>query len=170
MELLWEKFINVMSHLLEEHQALLALSKEKRQVLINADVEGLANITKKEEVLVLKINKLEEQRQAVIKEIAAAAEQRDRLEAGEMVKSLAELKKLADEKYAGRLEQLGAQLKDCIKQLRALSELNAKLIAQHLEFIEFNINILSAAACEQTYSATPGESQVKRRSLLNTQA
>jgi flagellar biosynthesis/type III secretory pathway chaperone len=174
MALVWDKFINVMSEILENYQTLLTIGKEKRQILTGAaDVEELTQVTKKEELLVLKINRLEGQRQAVVKEIAELYEKQGEPQAAEFVKSVSEIKKLSGEKYAGRIEQLSAELKECIDELKKINELNSKLISQYLEFIEFNINVLSAASCEQTYSGTPQNNdndKTKRRTLFNTEA
>jgi len=162
--------------MLEEAQALLALSKEKRQVLTTStgksDVDTIIRITKQEEIFVLKLNKFEKQRQAVIKEIVAAGELKGEDLAKEFAASIFQIKKLAGAQYSERIEELGGELNSCVKGIIALNELNSKLIHQYLEFVEFNVNILSAASCEQTYSAAPqnaAEPQIKRRPLLNAE-
>lgn len=171
MTLLWDKFISVMSQILEEYQALLAISEEKQKKLVAADVDYLVNITKQEEIIVLKINKLEWRRKAAIKELAAAYELKGEPQGEDFAKTISGLKKLAGEKDAVRIEEVSGELMGCIEKLKGMNELNTKLIKQSLDFIEFNINILSAASCEQTYTANPKESseQTKRRAILNAQ-
>lgn len=175
MEILWDKFINIMSQILEDYRQLLKLGKEKQKILVAADVEGLINITKQEELIVLKINKLEWQRKAAVKEIAEAHKLKGNYQADEFIQSIFEIKKLADAKEAERLNLLAEELTAGINELTALNRLNSQLIEQSLEFINFNINILSAASFGPTYS--PGtntsdseESQIKRRNILNAQA
>ena len=174
MTLIWDKFVDIMSNMLENYQALLELSKEKQHILTSTpDVDALTKVTKQEEILALKINKLEKQRQAVIKEIAATCEIKEENLTHELVKSISGIKSLSGEKYAVQIEQLGAELKGCVEQLKNINELNSKLISQYLEFIEFNINVLADATCDQTYSAkqqNSTESQGNRRNLLNAEA
>jgi flagellar biosynthesis/type III secretory pathway chaperone len=172
---IWDKLINILSALLTEAEELLALSKEKRLLLIDAakaeDVESLNGITKREEILVLKINKIEKERLALVAEIAASGKLAGESLASELVKSIFQIKNLAGAEHAGRLEELGVKLKKCVDEISEWNGLNTKLISQYLEFLEFNINVLSSAACEQTYSADPqSASQVKRRALLNAKA
>jgi len=172
---IWDNFIAVISHLLENAQALLALSQEKRQVLTStdkADVDALIKITKREEILVLKLNKFEKQRQAVIKEIISSCGLKEEDLANEGAASISQIKKLSGAQYSERIEELGEKLNSCVNGIIALNELNSKLIHQYLDFVEFNVNILSAASCEQTYSSVPqnaAEPQMKRRPLLNAE-
>jgi len=170
----WEHFLNIIELMLDDAQALLVLSQEKRQVLTRTDkaeVDNLIKITKQEEILVAKLYKFEKQRLAVIQEIVAACELKEEGLAGEFAKSIFQIKKLAGVQYSERIEELGVKLQNCVQAIISLNELNAKLIKQYMEFIEYNVNILSAASCEQTYSTNAGnasELQFKRRSLLNT--
>jgi len=94
----WEHFLNIIELMLDDAQALLVLSQEKRQVLTRTDkaeVDNLIKITKQEEILVAKLYKFEKQRLAVIQEIIAACELKGEDLAGEFAKSIFQIKKIS---------------------------------------------------------------------------
>jgi len=59
---MWDNLIALLAELSELCKGLLALSKQKREFLIAGEAQKLEAVTRQEEVLILRIGKLETQR------------------------------------------------------------------------------------------------------------
>ncbi|BBB91690.1 MAG TPA: flagellar protein FlgN [Methylomusa anaerophila] len=159
MTAIWEKLITIMHQTIQLYQTLLELSRQKREALVAVNIQEVESITRQEELLIIEAGKLEKSRQAAIEQIIA----RHNLSAANP--TLMQVKELADEQTAARIESIGEQIASLVKELVALNQLNTKLINQSLEYINFSINVMTQAAAEPTYS--PQASQPQPRSILD---
>jgi flagellar biosynthesis/type III secretory pathway chaperone len=165
MTAMWEKFIVLLNQTLEIYEALLLLSRKKRQVLVEVKQQELEQLTKQEELLIIKAGQLETLRKAqtqeLITELGLSPEQAQ----------LAILIEHADSQTAGKLEEISEEFTEIAAELVELNELNEKLIKQSLELVNYNINILSQNTADSTYApkGKPGASG-SGRSILDTKA
>lgn len=145
MTAMWEKLVLLLTQTLQVYQALLQLSSNKKEVLIAADPQALEKLTKQEEMLIIQAGRLEKLRQPLIGELAAGLG----LETEQA--TLSGLIPHADSQTAGKLIELSKAFTSVTSDLARLNEINEKLIKQSLEFINYNINVLSQTTAESTY-------------------
>ena len=165
MTAIWKNFIILLNQTLEIYEALLLLSRKKRQVLVEVKPQELEQLTKQEELLIIKAGQLETLRKAQTQEIIT------KLGLSPEQSQLATLIEHADSQTAERLEEISEEFTEIAAELVELNELNEKLIKQSLDLVNYNINILSQNAAESTY-APKGQPGVpgSGRSILDTKA
>lgn len=143
---MWERLLAILAELLELYQDLLKLSREKREILISGKAQALEAITKKEELLILQIGKLDHMRAAVAQEAGAAVGL-----TGDQV-TLASLQEKAPAPIAERLRKLDADFAATTGELVPLNQVNTQLIQQALNYVNYNINILAQTTTGPTYA------------------
>ena len=144
---MWERLIALMSELLDLYQALLTLSREKREILIAGKAQSLEVITRQEELLILQAGKLDVMREDVIRQIAAQCG------VSPQGLSLTKLAELAAPAEAERLTTLGTAFAQVSTELAPLNKLNSELIEQALRFVNYSINILTQSQSSNTYES-----------------
>ena len=165
MTAMWDKLVLLLNQTLQIYQALLQLSRKKREILIAADPQALEQVTKQEEMIIIAAGKLEKLRLPLIQELAAAVGMASDQTA------LSTLIKHADSQTAAKLTAISEQFTGITGELTQLNQLNEQLIKQSLNFINYNINVLSQTTAESTYApkGQTGPGKVGR-SLLDAKA
>lgn len=165
MTAMWDKLIILLNQTLELYQALLVLSRKKRDILVEARPQELELLTKQEEVLIIEAGKLENMRLTLARELAAAAG------LAPSATALSSLIACAGSETARELSGLSDRFEQVTKDLVEINGLNTKLIEQSLDFINYNINILSQSAVGPTYlpKGQPLE-KGSSRAILDTRA
>lgn len=162
---MWDKLTVALNQILEIYQALLQLSQKKKEILIAAKPQELEKVTKQEEMLIIQAGKLEKVRltvmQELVTELGISSEQA----------VLSELIKYADSTTAVKLNEIFQAFTEITGELNNLNELNEKLIRQSLEFVNYNINILSQSKADTTYAPQGQDSTGKPgRTILDAKA
>lgn len=140
MASLMENLIDVLYQENAEYETLLKLSMKKTGVIIQADLEKLAQITEEEQSVVSRLNRLESKREEVLADVANVLNKDVKtLKLAELIQMLAarpqEQKKLAD---------CHDKLSDTLAQMARVNEQNRELLSTSLEMIDFDINVLQA--------------------------
>ncbi|SMC39795.1 flagellar protein FlgN [Sporomusa malonica] len=165
MTAMWEKLIILLNQTLEVYQALLKLSRKKRDILIEAKPQEIEMLTKQEEILIIEAGKLEIMRSTLTHELAAA------IGLAPDETTMSTLIERADNETAGKLILVIDRFGGITSELTKMNELNTQLIQQSLDLINFNINILSQSAAETTYAPKGNTAPTARnRSILDTKA
>ena len=135
----------------KSYDELLVLSREKRRVIIENDVDMLGKITQAENSIIGQTQKAEGRRLEVMDNIATVlAQNPDEL----TLTNLAELIKGQDEH--DELVELGKTLKATLDELKAENDRNAVLIKSSLDYIEFTVNLVrQAATVDEPYTGAP---------------
>lgn len=159
---MWDKLVVALNQILEIYQALLQLSRKKKEILIAANPQELEKLTKQEEMLIIQAGKLEKLRlvamQGLVVELGISPDQ--------VVMSA--LIKYADSTTAAKLSEIFQAFTEITGELNKLNELNEKLIRQSLDFVSYNINILSQSKADTTYAPQRQESVGKSgRTILD---
>lgn len=131
---------------LDNLEKLLKLSFTKTQAILNDDLEQISDITLIEEKLVREVMELEDKRIKLldnwgVKIDTPISDVVEQIPDGK--KELIELR----EKFKGVMEKLGDR-----------NQVNARLIEQNLEWVEFNLNLLTSTTTPGSY----GEDSKKR--------
>ncbi|WP_312518652.1 flagellar protein FlgN [Anaerospora sp.] len=150
---MWDNLIALLAELSELCKGLLALSKQKREFLIAGEAQKLEAVTRQEEVLILRIGKLETQREKALQEIAAA----HNLTTQGL--TISQLSQMADEKIAEQIKEFQQVFSSITNELVPLNQLNTQLIQQSLNFVNYNINLLAQTQTGPTYAAKGSSGQ-----------
>ncbi len=155
----WDKLVAILDQMVELYQAILDISRRKRELLIAVKPQELEALTKQEEALILQVGKLEAARAKLAAQLAAAGGvSADGL-------TLAALQQLAGPDIADRIGKIAADFERILAELAPVNKLNAELIQRALGFINYNINILTRSTTGPTYAPqgkNSAEAQVRK--------
>lgn len=150
-----EKEANVYSDILD-------ISKNKTNVVVEGKVAELESIVKLEQSLIMKLRKLEDHREKLIGSISAE------IGAHPSKMTVSELANLLGSEQSERLKNAQNSLKGTIDRLQNTNELNSRLINNSLEYIEFSINLLTAAgALNNSYGSNGRTDDGKKKNFFD---
>ena len=136
-----ETLIDILDKETVEYEKLLDLTLSKTPVIVSENLDDLAKITDDEQLELSRIQSLDKQMQAAIKDIAIV------LNKDVETMSLRKLIRI----MAGRPSEQRAlaeaydKLMATAKQVRLVNERNAELIQSALDMVHFNMNMLQSA-------------------------
>lgn len=153
MASLMECLIEVLEQESSEYEGLLSLSQKKTPVIVSGNLQELQKITDDEQELVSRISHLEKKRAETTADIANVLN-RDVANLkltnliGMMAARPAEQQKLA---------AVHDRLQSAVRGLQRTNEQNRELLANALEMVEFEMNLLQASkAAPETANYTRG--------------
>ena len=140
MASLVEELVKVLEQENSEYEMLLELSRSKTPVIVGRDVKKLQSITDEEQIVVSRLNRLEQKREEVFQDIANVI--------NKDVKEL-KLKSLIDmmdsqPKEKQRLSDVYKRLQDTITIMRQVNEHTGELIQLSLERVEFDLHLIQS--------------------------
>ncbi len=160
--LLVEQLVQILDQENEIYDTLSKISNNKKDLIVGGKVQELDSIVKLEQALVVKISKLEDEREKVVGNLCTLLDQRPE-----------------DVTISGLAEKLGekesAQLKVCqekmlkkILTLKNANDLNSRLIKNSLEYIDFSINMMtSIGTVSNNYGSSGYSGDTKKRNLFD---
>ncbi len=121
-----------------EYGRLLDLSAKKSAVIVSRDIPALEKITDDEQSVMTTIGKLDAKREQVTRDIADVINK----DVGTLKLSVLIdlLSKQPDEQRA--LSEVFDKLKVTVESVRRINESNRQLIAQSLEMVDFDLNMI----------------------------
>lgn len=160
------KYVLELAGVLEQETVLydeiFAISQNKTNIIVQGKVGELDNMVKLEQAMVLKLGKLEDARESLVRQITQAIG----LEPEEITLTVL-MEKLKGEE-AKKLKDCQQALSDVIGKLKSTNDLNAKLIKNSLEYIEFSLNLMTSTnAGTNSYGSTGLAGDTKKRSLFD---
>ncbi len=120
----------------ELYTQVLKLAEKKTKVIVNGDIKELENITKKEQQYIMTMGTFEKIRRSILTNIAEELNI-------EAITSVSELILFIDEGIGNEVDALRNDLLKTIGSLKSANEGNEKLINQSLQYINFNLEILT---------------------------
>ena len=140
MASLMEVLIDVLEKENLEYEKLLTLSMKKTPVIVSEDLEELSKITDEEQIIVSRINHLDNQRNEAINDIANVLNKDvNQLKIVDLIKMLA-----ARPEEQEKLAAVFDKLQQNVRNVKRTNEQNRELIEQALELVQFNMNVLQA--------------------------
>lgn len=140
MASLMEVLIDVLEKENQEYENLLTLSMKKTPVIVSEDLEELSKITDEEQIIVSRINHLDNQRNEAINDIANVLNKDvSQLKIVDLIKMLA-----ARPEEQAKLAAVFDKLQENVRNVKRTNEQNRELIEQALELVQFNMNVLQA--------------------------
>jgi len=137
---LMEVLIDVLDKENQEYERLLTLSMRKTPVIVSEDLDELARITDEEQIIVSRINHLDNQRNEAINDIANVLNKDvNNLKIVDLIKMLA-----ARPEEQEKLAAVFDSLQENVRGVKRINEQNRELLQEALELVQFNMNVLQA--------------------------
>ena len=140
MASLLENLIDVLDKENTEYEKLIVLAGDKTPTIVKGDVEGLSKITEEEQEIVGRIQTMEKQRLKVLADVANVVN-RD-VETLKLIDLIQMLEKMPDQQT--KLKEVHDRLKKTTEKLREINDTNQMLLADKLDMVEFNLNMIRA--------------------------
>ncbi|MDE5718855.1 MAG: flagellar protein FlgN [Lachnospiraceae bacterium] len=135
-----ETLIEVLENENLEYKNLLELSMKKTSVIVSDDVKALAQITDEEQIIVSRINHLDNQRNEAVNDIANVLNKDvTKLKIADLIKMLA-----ARPQEQARLASVFDELRRNVRAVKRINEQNRELIESALEMVQFNMQIIQS--------------------------
>lgn len=140
MASLMETLIEVLEKENLEYKNLLELSTRKTPVIVSEDLKELTKITDEEQIIVSRINHLDNQRNEAINDIANVLNKDvNNLKIVDLIKMLA-----ARPEEQEKLAAVFDSLQENVRGVKRINEQNRELLQEALELVQFNMNVLQA--------------------------
>ena len=140
MASLMEVLIDVLEQENQEYEKLLSLSMRKTSVIVSEDLAELTKITDVEQIIVSRINHLDNQRNEAVNDIANVLNKDvDKLKIVDLIKMLA-----ARPEEQEKLAVVFDKLRVSVRSVKRVNEQNRELIQDALQLVQFNMNVLQA--------------------------
>lgn len=144
---MWQNLIETLDQLGEVYDNLATLGEKKRTALVAIDMKGLSDILDAEQLLAAKIQKLEQRRVEVLKDLSKADKT---LDAATSAKDF--YRKAPSLVVEKKLLQLHERLSKSVDKSLTLRNNNQVLAQCALDAVQGQLNRLSNASIEPTYS------------------
>lgn len=140
MASLMDNLLTVLEQENSQYQRLTVLSQEKRQIIIDADIPGLEEITGKEQEIASIIRNLENKRQEVINDMAIvlSKDPKDLT----ITNMIAFLNKQPAEQE--KLKDIQRRLRETLDHMALINQQNELLLQQALEMVEFDLTLFKS--------------------------
>jgi flagellar biosynthesis/type III secretory pathway chaperone len=134
-----EELIEILKEELEVLHVLKELVYEKTDIIINNDIEKLEKLTKKEEEFINKMAIVEEKRLKLMDSWGVG----DNISISDVIEKIPEEKK--------DLMEIKNRLFSVFSDIKGRNEINNKLINDNLQWLDFNMNLISSVQTPTTY-------------------
>lgn len=146
-----DELMNLLKEELEVLKALKELTYDKTDVIVENQIEKLQEIIKKEEELINKMAIKEEERLNLLYNWGI----NKNTPLSQVVEKLPEGKE--------ELMDLGEDLSNLLEEIKIRNDLNGQLIEENLQWLDFNINLLTNATTPATYDKGKKGREVKNK-------
>ena len=143
---MWQQLIEVLNKLSNVYDGLAKLGEKKRDALVAVDMDALSKVLDQEQIIAAKIQKLEQQRGAIL------------LELSKSIPNVSSDTKAEDFYKAAptpfvtkKLLEIHSQLTENVERTLNIRETNQILAQTALDTVTFKLNQLSGAFVEPTY-------------------
>ena len=153
MASLMETLIDVLEKECAEYEKLFELSMRKTPVIVSEDLDELAKITDEEQLIVDRINHLDNMRNESVNDIANVLNKDvTKLKIADLIKML---DSRPEEQH--KLASVHDRLHDVVQNVARVNNQNRELIKSALEMVQFNMNLIhSMKAAPETANYNKG--------------
>ena len=135
-----ENLIDVLDSENAQYERLVTLAESKTSVIVAGDIENLGKIMEEEQEIVGRIQGMEKNRNKFLADIANVVN-RD-VESLKLIDLIQMLDKMPDQQE--KLEGIQKRLRATIDRLREVNDRNQMLLAERLDMVDFNLNMIRA--------------------------
>ena len=144
---MWQNLIETLDKLGEAYDKLAVLGEKKRSALVGIDMQGLSNLLDEEQLVAAKIQKLEQKRIELLRNLSQS--DKTLTESTKAKEFYRKAPSIAAEK---KLIQLHERLSKNVERALTIRNNNQVLAQCALDAVQGQLNKLSGAAVEPTYS------------------
>jgi len=159
-----QPIVNLLEKLIQEHEELLRLSKQKTDDIKEGQTDKLQATLVKERKVIQRIELIEEKRiEEVNKWFTSLELPLENATITEM------LDRLSNENEKLSLEKVTAKLTECIVKIKQQEQLNEALLKQSMQFVQLSLDMLNPSIKNMNYNQK--QSQVMaERSVFDSKA
>lgn len=140
MASLLENLIDVLDRENAAYERVAVLAESKTSAIVAGDIENLGKIMEEEQEIVGKIQGMEKQRDKFLADIANVVN-RD-VETLKLIDLIQMLESMPDQQQ--KLKDVQKRLRETIDKLRETNGKNQLLLAERLDMVDFNLNMIRA--------------------------
>ena len=137
MASLMDDLVQVLESENEQYRKLAELSKEKKQVIIDANVPALEKIVDLEQDVTSRIQNLDNHRRKVMRDMAVVLNKKEKDFTLDTVIEMLD----GQPKEQERLQNVKKRLKTTLAEVRKINEQNQTLLNQALDMVEFDLTL-----------------------------
>ena len=156
-----DRLLEILNKELTIYEGILKLSKEKTDAIVAGKISEIERITKLEQSIILKLGKLEREREGIVESLADGLD----MKAADI--TLTDIINIMPEAESKKFKDFQDKFTKLLEDLRETNMLNSKLIQNSLEYIDFSINILTGAGAEGNYSNLGGSGEVLKKNFFD---
>ncbi len=161
MSKLVEQLLLVLNKEQEIYDEIILMSRDKQNAIVANNIKTLEGIVHKEKTYAISLAKLEEIRSKIIDQLV---KEYDLVE----VSALSDLYPHMSRSEYSKVDSIKTKLLNTVKVLNEKNDLNKKLIAQSLEQIEFDFNLLTMVGDGNVnYAGDADDMDVERKSIFD---
>lgn len=160
-----ETILEKLQNLVNIHEELVAISKQKTEVVKEGSVENLQALLVKERKQIRALEKEEKSRQEAVETWLFKNE----LPSSDVTITRM-LETVSDQKEKQELEQATITLTKIITELKQQEQLNLSLINQSMQFVQLSIDTLQPSITNINYGNKQQDAGAMNRSLFDSQA
>jgi flagellar biosynthesis/type III secretory pathway chaperone len=157
-----KQLIAIFDELLQAHEALLSLANEKKEILIQGELDKLSVLMGKEWRWIQRIESLEKERMSHVTAIA-----REKGMAEESLKAHHLPSLLGDPFLSARIKGLIERLTSVLDELKKANDLNAQLLRQSLAFVQLTLDVITDTLTPIQYHEQGTTAAAPRRSFFD---
>jgi flagellar biosynthesis/type III secretory pathway chaperone len=135
------QLIDILGEQATRCEELLGLAKEKKDVIIQNDIDELQKITNLENMVISQNNRLERQRISLAADIAEVLGKR-----GQVLDLAALIECMAGQPQQEPLREAGDRLRGILAELKEHNDFNNLLIQNALEYVNYSLNLIRTSA------------------------
>lgn len=144
---MWQNLIDILDKLGEVYDSLVTLGERKRAALVGIDIKSLSTVLDEEQLLISKIQKLEQQRVALLRDLSKENKNlTEATRAKDFYRSAPS--RVIEQKLCAAHNKLSKN----VERAMQLKENNQILAQCALDAVQGQLNRLSGATVEPTYS------------------
>ncbi|MFZ5968979.1 MAG: flagellar protein FlgN [Bacillota bacterium] len=132
-----EQLLIALTREYEMYQEYLELAKKKKTTIIEGNVKELDNITKIEQNMIIGLGKIDQIRTAIVGNVLYEKQV-------QRVENITELANYLEDTAKEKVLELKEKLTVLLDEIRNVNEINSKLLKQSLEYIDFNLNLVTS--------------------------
>ena len=149
--------IDVLNNEAELYREVLKISNKKTRIIVEGKAAELEELTRKEQTLIFQIADLEEIREKLVVKFSEYYKKN----VSELTVSI--IASMLPQGKAQKLRGILAELSKTLKDIKEANNLNAKLIKNSLEYIDFSINLLTGAEVSGNLYGNSGQANDGRK-------
>jgi flagellar biosynthesis/type III secretory pathway chaperone len=145
--------LDVLAQQAQTYEELYGLSQEKKDAIVKDEIDEIQKITNLENILLSQHSRIDKKRLQLMKDIAVVLGVKNQTMD---IPGLIELLEGQDEQDT--LRQVRLRMRTALDKLTAANRLNATLVQNALDYIEYSLNVIRSSASQEvsTYSVHGG--------------